>query len=63
MCVCVCVCVYIYIYFFFFLNSLTVHVHLAGSQFPDQGSKLMLLAVKAWGPNHWTSREFPIVAI
>ena len=36
---------------------------LAGSQFSNQGLNLQPhpLAMKAWGPDHWTATEFPVL--
>ena len=39
-------------FFFFFGHALW----LVGFYFSDQG---LSLAVKAWSPNHWPTREFP----
>ena len=43
---CVCVCVYIYV--------LAMLCALCDLGFPTRAT-----AVRAWGPNHWTAREFP----
>ena len=45
-------CFVFWSFFFFFGHALW----LVGFYFSDQG---LSLAVKAWSPNHWPTREFP----
>ena len=48
--------IYIYIYFFFFFLATLVA---CGILLPQPGIESGPSAVKAWSPNHWTTREFP----
>ena len=62
----VCVYMYIYIYIYMYIhihNIYWLHCPACGILVLLPGIKPMLLAMKAWNFNHWTTREFPKVTI
>ena len=41
------------------LFSFFFWMHCGASAVPSPGIEILPLAVEAWSPNHWTTREFP----
>ena len=45
--------------FFFFFSNFWLCCTACGIFVPQPGIKLVFLAVEAWSPNHWTTRQAP----